>query len=388
VAFASTQIRRDVWTLPFDLDGGKSKGALERSTESLQTALGNGLDSASKSGYTLGRRKRTITSEGDSMPNQGTFELNLLDVLGQPAADPSTSVSFVRLSDNREISRSNGLVFPAQFDFPLPSFPQAQGLICWINPQRYRTCTSSIFTLTDGQILKESPTVLRTPAQWNGRFTHWFDLSGAFDLLRQVLTASPSVTVKESNQPLGAFANNNYDDVDEMPTILAKTALLNIYAKLFKILVPGGAVNTWFQFVRNILVIGRERFIGIVTPAMWDQVGAIHDHIDAFPQFVRADTTLHTGNIPSSFASQLSEMISIKSNDAHGNLQLTMAKCQDPQTSALTFLVDADIDEDLNFFLHAGDLFTHIFSGGTHPFDVHEILLSTYGALDLGYDLV
>ena len=35
VAFASTQIRRDVWILPFDLDGGKSKGALERITESI-----------------------------------------------------------------------------------------------------------------------------------------------------------------------------------------------------------------------------------------------------------------------------------------------------------------------------------------------------------------
>jgi hypothetical protein len=322
------------------------------------------------------------------MPNQGTFELNLLDVLGQPAADPSTTVSFVTVSDNREIARSNGLVFPAQFDFALPSFPQVQGLICWINPKRYRTCHSNVFTLTDGQILNRSPTVLRSPAQWNARFTHWSDLSSAFDLLRQVLTASPSVTVKESNQPLGAFANDNYDDVDEAPTILAKTALLNIYAKMFKTPVPGGAINTWFQFVQDILVIGRERFIGIVTPAMWDQVSAIHDHIDQFPQFVRADTSLHTGNIPSPFDSQLSEMISIKSNDAHGNLQLTMAKCQNPQTGGSTFLVDGDIDEDLNFFLHAGDLFTHIFSGGTHPFDVHEILLSTYGALNLGYDLV
>ena len=34
VAFASTEIRKDVWILPFDLDGGKSKGALERITES------------------------------------------------------------------------------------------------------------------------------------------------------------------------------------------------------------------------------------------------------------------------------------------------------------------------------------------------------------------
>jgi Tol biopolymer transport system component/DNA-binding winged helix-turn-helix (wHTH) protein len=34
LVFASTQIRRDVWSLPFDLNGGKSRGALERNTKS------------------------------------------------------------------------------------------------------------------------------------------------------------------------------------------------------------------------------------------------------------------------------------------------------------------------------------------------------------------
>jgi Tol biopolymer transport system component len=34
VAFASTEVRQDVWSLPVDLDRGKSKGALERNTES------------------------------------------------------------------------------------------------------------------------------------------------------------------------------------------------------------------------------------------------------------------------------------------------------------------------------------------------------------------
>ncbi len=34
VAFASTQVTRDVWTLPFDLDGGKSNGVIERRTGS------------------------------------------------------------------------------------------------------------------------------------------------------------------------------------------------------------------------------------------------------------------------------------------------------------------------------------------------------------------
>jgi len=37
---------------------------------------------------------------------------------------------------------------------------------------------------------------------------------------------------------------------------------------------------------------------------------------------------------------------------------------------------------------HAQDLFVHTFSGGTYPFDIHEILFVTYGPMDLGYDLV
>src|SRR5208337_4159727 len=97
-------------------------------------------------------------------------------------------------------------------------------------------------------------------------------------------------------------------------------------------------------------------------------------NISNFPDFVRADTLLHTGNIPAPYDKAVSQMVSVKSNDAHGNLQLTMAKSLDPGTGTAVFLLDADIDEDLEFFAHAQDLFIHMFSGGTHPFDVHEIL--------------
>jgi hypothetical protein len=106
------------------------------------------------------------------------------------------------------------------------------------------------------------------------------------------------------------------------------------------------------------------------------------------PGFVRADTALHTGNIPAPFDAGVAEMISVKSHDAHGNLQLTVAKSLDTGTGAPTFLLDADVDEDLQFFQHARDLFVHIFSGGTHPVDVHEIMIDSYGLLDLGYTLV
>jgi hypothetical protein len=157
---------------------------------------------------------------------------------------------------------------------------------------------------------------------------------------------------------------------------------------MYKVPTGNGGPATWLSFVERILVIGRERFIGIATAAMWNRVKAIHDNIGQNPGFVRADTLLHTGNISSPFAAGVVEMISIKSNDQHGNLQLTMARSVDAASGATTFLLDADIDEDLNFFLHARDLFVHVFSGGTHPVDVHEILTLAYGILDLGYTLV
>ena len=44
--------------------------------------------------------------------------------------------------------------------------------------------------------------------------------------------------------------------------------------------------------------------------------------------------------------------------------------------------------DNQRFFQPARDLFVRIFSGGTHPADVHAIPIDTYGQLDLGYTLV
>jgi len=322
------------------------------------------------------------------MGNSGFFQLSLLNVSSQPAQDPNTDVSFVRALDNRGILEKRGLTFPQAYKFLLPAFPQERALVCWITPARYRTCHSDIFTLVNGQTLSESPLVLRNPSKWNARFTRWNDLSNAFDPLKNVLTRSPAVTVKDSGQPLGNFAADNFDDVDETAAVLAKTALLNLFTKMNKVAVVNQPASNWFQFVQNILVIGRERFIGIVADTMWQLVSDIYHNIGSYPGFVRADTSLHTGNIPAPYSTKVTAMVSVKSNDHHGNLQLTMAKSQDAAPVSPVFLVDADIDEDLEFFEHAKDLFVHMFSGGTHPFDVHEILFVTYGPMDLGYDLV
>ena len=51
-------------------------------------------------------------------------------------------------------------------------------------------------------------------------------------------------------------------------------------------------------------------------------------------------------------------------------------------------LVDADIDEHGTFWGHLGDLIKHRFTGGTHPYDIHEYLLLRRPTLNLGYRLV
>jgi GMC oxidoreductase len=51
-------------------------------------------------------------------------------------------------------------------------------------------------------------------------------------------------------------------------------------------------------------------------------------------------------------------------------------------------LLDADIDGNGKLMAHLGDLFKHRFSGGTHPYDIHEYLVLDDKARPLGYDLV
>ncbi|MFY9574413.1 MAG: hypothetical protein WAV20_23675, partial [Blastocatellia bacterium] len=74
---------------------------------------------------------------------------------------------------------------------------------------------------------------------------------------------------------------------------------------------------------------------------------------------------------------------SFKTQDAHGNLQVTFFRKAD----ALEFIVDVDIDGSKGLE-HAFDVISHsITHKDTHPFDVHAILLSDQ-KIDTGYRLV
>jgi len=80
-------------------------------------------------------------------------------------------------------------------------------------------------------------------------------------------------------------------------------------------------------------------------------------------------------------------MFSIKASVVEASLQVTVT-----EIPAAGFVVlDTDIDEHGVILLHFFDWIGHTFTGGTHPYDIHEFLTgqATMGKrLDLGYTLV
>jgi hypothetical protein len=139
--------------------------------------------------------------------------------------------------------------------------------------------------------------------------------------------------------------------------------------------------------VRRITAIGRERLLAFVDPDMEALVRQIHRHIGEFREYERTIAENHRGNVPVVLQPRISGMISIKSRHEKGNFQLTLTHLTGPDE----VLLDTDIDENGELLSHFLDLFKHKVTGGTHPHDIHELLVHQEGktaGFDLGYRLV
>ena len=320
------------------------------------------------------------------MANEGFFELGLLDVAGRPINETGVRVSFIRIADNKVISTAANLSFPPPHRFALPAFPQEKNLICEVTPPRYRQRRSGIFTLTNRETIVRNLTLFRRPDKFSADFTAWQQLPSHFLPFKSALNKSSAVKVK-GGKSLGKFTETIYDGVTEKTEVTAKAALLNLYTKLTDLKEPTGGKEPWFSFVKEIVEIGKERFIAIVNPRMGEIVRSIKDDIGKFKDYRNTPAQNHFGNIPVMFNPQKSKMFSIKSTEDHGNVQLTMAPCKDANGNDLLIL-DADIDENGQLLAHLADLFKHKFTGGTHPFDIHEYLALSDPNRPLGYELV
>jgi hypothetical protein len=230
--------------------------------------------------------------------------------------------------------------------------------------------------------------LFREPGEWTPRFTRWADLTPSFAALQGVLRVSPQITLFREIEPIAELlVDRAYDARSSEQIGVARSALLNTYFRLNGTLEPISGTRAWFSFVRRIVAIGRERFLAFVDPEMEALVRQIHTNIDQF----RADYELtpaenHRGNVPAAMQHRITAMISIKSTHRKGNMQLTLTRLTGPDE----VLLDVDIDENGELLRHFLDLFKHKVTGGTHPYDIHELLRLEAGngtGIDLGYSL-
>jgi hypothetical protein len=341
-------------------------------------------------GASGGRRRSAARgiarARGAAETLQVTFELR--DVADRPIRDPKTFFTFRRLSDRRQIADQLQLELtgaPAVFDLPVAT---GELVVCEIDPERFRIASSPVFFRSPGPPVTKRIDLLREPREWTPRFTQWNALPPAFDDLKRVLRVSPNVTLFKEVRPISdLLVEDVYDRLSGEKVVLAKTALLNSFFRLNRTVEPTSDNRSWFSFVQRLVAIGRERFLAFVDPEMETLVRQVDAHIDEFrADYEHTPAENHRGNVPAHLHSRIASMISIKSTHRKGNFQLTLTHLSGPDE----VLLDSDIDENGELLAHFLDLFKHKVSGGTHPHDIHELLVLQEGrtaGFDLGYRL-
>jgi hypothetical protein len=315
-----------------------------------------------------------------------TFDLR--DAAGALVRDPEAFFTFRKVDSNRQVGDQLLVELtggPVAFNVPAAG----DVLVCEIDPQRFRFARSPVFFGSAGPPVRKDIRLLREPDQWTPQFTRWADLPEAFEPLKRVLGESPQIRLFKTAVPIAdRLIEDRYDATTGKDVTLAKTALLNSYFRLNRTAEPVSDQRSWFSFVRQILEIGRERFLALVVPEMETLVRNIHTHIDLFSaDYERTPAENHRGNVPAGMASRIADMISIKSTHRKGNFQLTLTRLKGPDE----VLLDVDIDESGDLLEHFFDILRHKRTGGTHPHDIHELLVLQEGqtaSFDLGYGLI
>jgi hypothetical protein len=222
--------------------------------------------------------------------------------------------------------------------------------------------------------------------------------SPRFEPLKKVVSQSIDVDLKSG--PAVGDLNAKYDSLSGTPQVLAKTALLNLFAVLSDELDPIAGIP-WFSYVRKIVRLDRERFLAEVDPELFENVQTIINELsskyraEGFFTEPPADLPLHIPNIPTVYHSDanLVQIITLKKDYEQGNLQLTVSFLR--VDGVPIHLLDCDLDEHRNIVLHSFDIVNHIVTGGTNPISMHEYIVKTsaqaasdwVAKIDLGYQL-
>jgi hypothetical protein len=324
-------------------------------------------------------RAKTMEGVGAVDP-QVTVDISEVTPISQPIeririADFDTSATFtVRNPDGFPTWQVN--VTFSRFDLDSPSF--------FLQP---RANASKLHEVK----------VARLPTRWIPQFTPLDALPAArFDPFKKILAVSTNVDLKQG-QPVGDLGKN-YDAISGNEQILAKSALLNLFAVLIDEQDPIDLVP-WFSYVRKIVRIDQERFIAEVDPAVFENVETILSKLNTTYKgqgYFTESAALHTQNIPPQYDIEhnlMRPMITVKKIYEQGNVQLTLSVLSTPH--GVVHLLDCDMDEHANIVEHGFDLVKHLINGGTSPVAMHEYIVEDsaqqadgLATVDLGYQLV
>jgi hypothetical protein len=241
--------------------------------------------------------------------------------------------------------------------------------------------------------------VSRLPDKWSPVFTKLSELpSPQFDPFKKVVSLSTEVDLKKG--PAVGDLNSKYDALAGTPQILAKTALLNLFAVLSDEIDPI-AGTPWFSYVRKFVRLDQERFLAEVDPGLFENVQTIINELaskyraQGFFTEPPADLPLHIPNIPTAYQSDknLVQIITLKNDYEQGNVQLTVSFLRG--NGGPVYLLDCDMDEHRNILLHSFDIVNHMVTGGTNPISMHEYIVGhsaqsapdKIAKIDLGYQL-
>lgn len=327
--------------------------------------------------------------------------LDLRDVSRQPIDDPDTRFTFRQVTSGHQfcdqVTKQPLPAGPVTIALPVLA---GDAVSCEIDAVRYRWARSPVFFRSpndDGIALEIR--LLRELGAWVPTFASWQRLGRRFDGFKRACQASGTVVVLDRGMPAGtpatAVLNSaaTYDGLG-FDLHLAQMALLNTHHVLQSTNEPVSKSRPWFSFVRQFVAIGRERFMALVDAEMWTLVRLISEHIDEFHvDYEQTMAENHRGMIPAALRGRAREMVSIKSSHTLGNFQLTLARLAQAGTEPEQWLLDADIDESGTLAGHVLDWLKHKRSGGTSPFDIHEILAWQHaeqerpGPFAPGYDL-
>src|SRR5215831_10507413 len=285
------------------------------------------------------------------MPDVARFTLHLTNAEGKAASEPDCYVGFVR-TDQTTAAEADNLVYPPDKSFLLQAFPQEQNLICSIEPTLYQDVKSRFFTPTSGNDQEVEATLVRLPDKWFPVFQPLAQLPAArFAPFQQVVANSTQVDIK--NGPVLGKLDTAFDNLTGTQQILAKMALLNLYAVLSDETDPDG--NHWWPFVQQIVRIDQERFCAEADPKLWDIVQNILSDLGRFDgYFTELSPNLHLVNIPERYQ-RTEDLITVKKRYDQGNVQFTM--CKATTNGRDVVLLDCDMDEHANIIEHTTDLF-------------------------------